>query len=101
MQRGNGHTPYTPVPLILKRIELLRSNKISSASFLDFRPQRLEAKTPFEMSRAFFSALSGCFYREKPHRAKNESGMNHFLRHHQNASCKKDIKKSERFYGIL
>ena len=37
----------------------------------------------------------------KPHRAKNESSMNHFLRHHQNASCKKDIKKLEWFYGIL
>ncbi len=48
---------------------------------------------PFELSKAFFSVLSGCFYREKPHRAKNESGMNHFLRHHQNASCKKRYKE--------
>ena len=94
------HSIYTCPPYFeTNRASSFKQNLL--CLLLDFRPQRLEAKTPFEMSRAFFSALSGCFYREKPHRAKNESGMNHFLRHHQNASCKKDIKKLEWFYGIL
>ena len=56
---------------------------------------------PFEPSKAFFFFPFGLLLQGKPHRAKNESGMNHFLRHHQNESCKKYIKKSERFYGIL
>ena len=97
MQRGNGHTPYTPVPLILKRIELLRSNKISSASFwisgrsalkqkrLSRCRGRLGVKNAFRAVEGVFFCPFGLLLQGKPHRAKNESSMNHFLHHYQNA----------------
>lgn len=57
------HSIYTCPPYFeTNRASSFKQNLL--CLLLDFRPQRLEAKTPFEMSRAFFSALLGCFYRE-------------------------------------
>ena len=57
------HSIYTCPPYFeTNRASSFKQNLL--CLLLNFEPQRLEAKTPFEMSRAFFSVLSGCFYRE-------------------------------------
>ena len=82
------HSIYTCPPYFeTNRASSFKQNLL--CLLLNFEPQRLGVKNAFRAVEGVFFCPFGLLLQGKPHRAKNESSMNHFLHHYQNAFWKK------------